>query len=84
MKTNDFIKTHLGCGLVQDIFPTSEMGDRLVKVLWVRNVFKNQRAEFIPLSMLASATVCTFADVEDEISQTQARIGKELDQFKEE
>lgn len=82
IKPNDFIQTVLGCGLVQDIFPTSETGDRLVKVLWVRNVFKNQRAELIPLSMMPSAVVCTIVDVEDEISQTQARITKELDQVR--
>jgi len=83
MKVNDFIKTVLGCGMVLDIYAISVMGDRIVKVLWVRNVFKNQKAELIPMSMLESAVVCTFADVEDEITRTQMRIRKELDQFTE-
>ena len=56
LKKDDIVKVHLWHGVVVDIY-RSETGTVIVEVLFVKNVFKMQRAEFIPLTELEPATL---------------------------
>lgn len=73
------VKNRDSIGIVLDSFPGAG-GDTLLEIWWVKNLFRQQKPELIPFSML-SLEPATDGDVLDEIKMHQARLSAAMFDF---